>query len=102
MHPLVPLLLLPIVPSVGMAKEAKDPVAAVFVAIIRALDLRDDPLFARIPVPAVVKAVILESVPGDLGRDVGPVEIIGPVLRLGRRDPAEAGDCEGQGEYLDP
>src|SRR5690348_7586006 len=67
-HALVELLLLPVVPAVGVAEEAEDPVAAVLVAIVRALDLRDDPLFARIAIPAVVQSVILEAVAGDLRR----------------------------------
>src|SRR5262245_32600654 len=97
MHPLVPLLLLPVVPAVGVAEVAEDPVAAVLVAIVRTLDLRDDPLLPRIAVPAVVEAAILESIAGDLRRHVGPVEIIGPVLSLGRPDPADSGEREGQG-----
>src|SRR5271155_2156313 len=101
-HPGVELLLLPVVPTVGVTEDAEDPVAAVFVAIIRALNLRDDPLFARIAIPAVVKAVILEAVAGDLRRDVRPGHIVVPVLRLGRLDPAEAEDREGQGQHLDP
>src|SRR5262249_40356412 len=101
-HALVELLLLPVVPAVGVAEEAEDPVAAVLVAIIRALDLRDDALLAGIAIPAVVQSVILEAVAGDLRRDVGPVEIVGPVLRLGRPGPPECAQRDGQGHHLDP
>ena len=61
------------------------------------MNLRHDPLFARIAIPAVVESVILESVPRDLRRDVRPMEIISSVLGLGRFDPAAGGDREGQG-----
>ena len=97
---LVESLLLPVVPAVGVAEDPEDPIAAVLVAIIRALDLRDDPLFARIAIPAVVESVILEAVTRDLRRNVRPVEIVGPVLGLGRLDPADTRRPRGSGPTL--
>ena len=61
-----------------------------------------DPLFARIAVPPVIQSVILEAVAGDLGRDIGPVEIIGPILRLGRPGSPERDHRQGQRRRLDP
>ena len=97
---LVPSLLVPVVPAMRVAEDAEDPVAAVFVAIIRALDLRHDALFARIAIPAVVESVILEAVTRHLRRDVRPVEIVGPVLGLGRLDPAARETARGSGSTL--
>ncbi len=97
---LVELLLVPVVPAVRVAEDAEDPIAAVFVAVVRALDLRHDPLFAGIAIPAVVESVILEAVARDLRRDVRPVEIVGPVLGLGRLDPAAREEAPGPGPTL--
>jgi hypothetical protein len=99
---LVPALLVPVVPAMGVAEETEDAITTVIIVVIRALDLRNDPLFARIAIPAVIESVILESVPRDLRRDVRPMEIIGPVLSLGRLDSAEGGDREGQGPRFEP
>ena len=99
---LVPALLVPVVPAMGVAEDSEDAITTVIVVVVRALDLRNDPLFARIAIPAVVESVILESVPRDLRRDVRPMEIIGPVLSLGRFDSAESGDREGQGPRFEP
>jgi hypothetical protein len=76
---LVPFLFVPIVPTVRMT-EAEDPVTAVKVAVVRPLNLRDNPLLARIAVPPVVEPAIFETVARDLGRHIRPVQIVGPVL----------------------
>ena len=94
---LVPSLLVPFVPAVGMAEDTEHAISAVLVAIVRALNLGHDPLFTRITIPAVVESVILEPVARDLRRNVRPVEIVGPVLRLGRVNPPARGQREGQG-----
>jgi hypothetical protein len=99
---LVPALLVPVVPAMGVAEDPEDAITTVVIVVIRALDLRNDPLFARIAIPAVIESVILESVPRDLRRDVRPMEIIGPVLSLGRLDSAEGGEGEGQGPRFEP
>jgi hypothetical protein len=78
---LVPLLLVPVVPPVGMT-VAEDPVAAVEVVVVRTLNLRDNPLFARIAVPPIVKSAIFETVARDLGRHIRPVQVVSPVLSL--------------------
>ena len=98
----VPALLAPVVPAVRVAEDSEDPVTAVIVAVVRALNLRNDPLFARIAIPAVVESVILESVPRDLRRDVRPMEIVGPVLRLGRLHSAKGGERESQSPRFEP
>ena len=99
---LVPSLLVPVVPTVWVAEDAEDPIAAVLVAIIRALDLRHDALFARIAIPAVVESGILEAVTRHLRRNIRPVEIVAPVLGLGRLDPAAREQREGQGRHFEP
>ena len=99
---LIELLLVPVVPAVRVAKHSEDPITAVIVAVIRSLDLRNDSLFARIAIPAVIESVILESVPRDLRRDVRPMEIVGPVLSLGRLDSAEGGEGKGKCPRFEP
>ena len=81
-------------------EQSEDAISAVFVAIIRALDLGDNSLFPRITVPTVVEAAILEAVAGNLGRDVRPMERVSPVLRLGRLGATKAGEGERQGQHL--
>jgi hypothetical protein len=99
---LVPALLVPVVPAVRVAEDPEDAITTLIVPVVRALDLRNDPLFARIAIPAVIESVILESVPRDLRRDVRPMEIIGPVLCLGRFHSAKRGDREGQRPRFEP
>ena len=73
-------------PAVRMA-HAEDALAAVEVAVVRALDLGDDPLLAGIQCRTRRGASVLEPVAGDLGRHVGPVQVVGPILGLRRRKP---------------
>ena len=64
--------------------DPEDPLAAVEVPVVRALDLRDDPLLLGVDVEPVVKRLVLEAVARDLGRGVRPVVEVGPVLGRGR------------------
>ena len=77
---LVELLLVPVVPAVRMAEKTKDAVSAVVVSIIRALNLRNDSLFAGVAIPPVVEPVVLEPVARNLRGHVRPVQVIRPVL----------------------
>ena len=70
--------------TVGVAEDAEDPVATVEVAVVRALDLRDNPLFAGIEIETVVERAAHKSIGRRLGRHIGPVQVVGPVLGPGR------------------
>jgi hypothetical protein len=99
---LIPSLLIPIVPTMGMTEYPQDPVAAIEVAVVGALDLRDDPLFPRVAVPPVVEPVVFEAVARDLRGHIRPVQVIGPILSLRRIDPTQAQQSHGEGQSLDP
>src|SRR4051794_12606707 len=79
---LVEFLFVPVVPAVRMAEKTEDAVSAVVVPIIRALNLRNDSLFAGVAIPPVVEPVVLEPVARNLRGHVRPVQVIRPVLRL--------------------
>src|SRR5437763_321726 len=63
---LIEFLLVPVMPAVRMAEKTKNAVSAVVISIIRALNLRNDSLFAGVAIPPVVEPVVLEPIARNL------------------------------------
>src|SRR5258707_1065354 len=81
---LIELLLVPVVETPARGAVAEDALATVEIAVVRPLDLGNDALLARVKIEPVVERLGFKPVAGNLGRDVGPMEIIGPILGTSR------------------
>src|SRR5262245_60896822 len=81
-------LLAPVVPAVRVPLPEHS-VATVEVPVVRALNLGNNTLLPRIEIPSIVEPGILEAVAGDLRWDVGPMQVIGPILGPGSAPPEQ-------------